>query len=552
MVGIAGKSKACHDCKRRRVKCDFTTPKCFRCTKAGISCRGYERSTLWVHRTQARPNVYALSAVRDAKLEEHQLENSQSVDWLHVLQNMRHQLYSSNPSYKVATFRLQALSIADKIYHPLPKVTESCEDSTSTPSSWFKAVCQMPNPSEVLDHSLLAFCAIQIRISRKSGISYGETIQLYNHALSKIISILDSPEDGGSDESLAAIIILSTCELFLFSSGSSWNAHAQGISEMLRNRVASGNTTKSWSDLCRRLCVICVIQAMVQKRPLILEPDIWRQQTKPHSSPTSFGGLLDLAVDIPSIMASVHTVSRINLLPQVNQLVQKYQELEHWRNNYNKHNWDSSQTLVYWSVPAQASNPTDDDHTEKLFPFALIFSSIANASVWIFTSTIMLDILDTILLLCSENQDDNTLLPYEDETLGSIMSPNLLDTLRVDADKLSRLLCQSIEFCYRIENGTFGPQITCYAQATLLSYFANRGLRRELDWCKAILRMTGPGMSFGINLMQLSPVRMAEHIEEMIENAFGPDYEAKRYPGGKKNPDNYCHYRKWGYTLYRT
>ncbi|KAL6918785.1 hypothetical protein FSHL1_002780 [Fusarium sambucinum] len=506
MVGIAGKSKACHDCKRRRVKCDLTTPACLRCTKTGISCRGYERSTLWVHRTQARPNVYALSAVRDAKLKERQSENANSVDWKNVLEHMRDQLYSSDPSYEVATFRLQALSIADKFYHPLPKVAESCEDATSTPSSWFKAVCKMTNPSEALDHSLLAFCAIQIRISRNSGISYDETVQLYNQALSKIISILDSPVDGGSDESLAAIIVLSTCELFLFSSGSSWNAHAQGISEMLRNRVASGNTTKSWSDLCRRLCVICVIQAMVQKRPLILEPDVWRQQTKPHSSPTSFGGLLDLAVDIPSIMASVHTVSQVNLLPQVNQLIQKYQELEHWLNSYIKHAWDQSQTLVYWSVPAQAINPTDNDHAEKLFPFALIFSSIANASVWIFTSSIMLDILDTILFLDSENQDDSTLLRYTDETLGCSMAPDLLETLRVDADKMSRLLCQSIEFCYRIENGTFGPQITTYAQSTLLSYFANRGLRREMDWCKAILRMIGPEMNFGINLMQLRSV----------------------------------------------
>ncbi|KAH7006584.1 hypothetical protein EDB82DRAFT_573298 [Fusarium venenatum] len=46
---------------------------------------------------------------------------------------------------------------------------------------------------------------------------------------------------------------------------------------------------------------------------------------------------------------------------------------------------------------------------------------------------------------------------------------------------------------------------------------------------------------------------MAEYIEEMIQNAYSPGYEAKRYPGSRKNPDNYCHYyHKWGYTVYRT
>ncbi|RGP62919.1 hypothetical protein FSPOR_8902 [Fusarium sporotrichioides] len=484
MVGIAGKSKACHDCKRRRVKCDFATPTCLRCLKAGIPCRGYERSTLWVHRTQARPNVSALSVVKDARLEERQRENLKSTDWLQILQHMRDQLHSRQSSCEVATFRSQALSIADGIYYPVSGVSDSYQDSTSTPSSWFKAVCQMPNPSEALDHSLLAFCAIQIRVSRESGISYDETVQLYNQALSKIISILDSPSDGGSDESLAAIVILSTCELFLFHTSSSWNAHAQGISEMLRNRVVSGNTTQSWSDLCRRLCVICVIQAMVQKRPLILEPDVWRQQTSPPPSPASFGGLLDLTVDIPLIISNAHELlqsgsSSIPLHPYVEPLIQKFRELENWRNIYNKHIWDESQTPVYWSVPAQASNPTDTNHGEKLFPFALIFSSIASASAWIFASSIMLDILDTIILLHSSNPEDSIMLSYTNQTPDSSITSGMVNNLQEDADRLSRLLCQSIEFCYRIENGTFGPQITCYAQATLLNYFANRGLSHQ-------------------------------------------------------------------------
>lgn len=45
---------------------------------------------------------------------------------------------------------------------------------------------------------------------------------------------------------------------------------------------------------------------------------------------------------------------------------------------------------------------------------------------------------------------------------------------------------------------------------------------------------------------------MADDIKQMIENVYRPDYEAKKYPGGRKNPDNHHHYRKWGYTVYRT
>lgn len=92
----------------------------------------------------------------------------------------------------------------------------SNDDLSLLPSSWFKAICQMQCPSDALDHCLLAFCAIQIHLSKEIGISYNKAVQLYNDALSRVISTLNSPFVVYSDESLAAIIILSTCEVSLY------------------------------------------------------------------------------------------------------------------------------------------------------------------------------------------------------------------------------------------------------------------------------------------------------------------------------------------------
>lgn len=164
----------------------------------------------------------------------------------------------------------------------------------------------------------------------------------------------------------------------------------------------------------------------------------------------------------------------------INILLQKCNELDDWRIQYQDRTWVESKIPVYWSVPARARNPVDSGDAEKLFPFALIFSSMGGASAWIFGSSIMLDILDTILLC----------------------APNRSSTIQADSEKIARLLCQSIEFCYQSENGTFGPQITCYSQATLLKYFANRGLERELEWCRNIPNMKCQGASFAIDLMQ--------------------------------------------------
>jgi hypothetical protein len=125
---------------------------------------------------------------------------------------MRSQV-NSKEIYDVPTFRSEALSIAVSIYFPQGRFTTSEEDHSSTPSSWLKAVCRMEGPSDALDHSLVAFCAIQIRLSGEIGVSYDEAIELYNHALSRVIHVLDCPCIGNNDESLAAIVILSTCEV---------------------------------------------------------------------------------------------------------------------------------------------------------------------------------------------------------------------------------------------------------------------------------------------------------------------------------------------------
>ncbi|KAG8667756.1 hypothetical protein FPOAC2_12954 [Fusarium poae] len=45
---------------------------------------------------------------------------------------------------------------------------------------------------------------------------------------------------------------------------------------------------------------------------------------------------------------------------------------------------------------------------------------------------------------------------------------------------------------------------------------------------------------------------MSEFINQMIKDVWGPPRGTKLEPGGRKNPNNHQHYRKWGFTIYRT
>lgn len=192
-----------------------------RCAKAGISCQGYEKATLWVNRTPDRLGVTALSVIADTRLqhrqhEQHSQSSSPYLKNVQILHHLRNQL--SQPCYDAPNFRSQALYVLQSIYLPQPDVAAGDDDNDSdpTPSQWVRAVCQMTGSSSGLDYALLAFCAVQVRLSGESGesgISHDETVQVYNSALGKVIADLNSQLARGSDETLAAIVVLSTCEV---------------------------------------------------------------------------------------------------------------------------------------------------------------------------------------------------------------------------------------------------------------------------------------------------------------------------------------------------
>ena len=51
-------TKACHNCRRRRRRCDRSQPYCYRCSKDGEECLGYGRVLRWVDSptaSQSRP-----------------------------------------------------------------------------------------------------------------------------------------------------------------------------------------------------------------------------------------------------------------------------------------------------------------------------------------------------------------------------------------------------------------------------------------------------------------------------------------------------------------
>ncbi|KAI1350423.1 fungal-specific transcription factor domain-containing protein [Xylaria sp. FL0043] len=50
--------KACHNCRRRRLRCDRSVPVCFKCTKTGQKCLGYGKLYRWVDTAAPADSTY--------------------------------------------------------------------------------------------------------------------------------------------------------------------------------------------------------------------------------------------------------------------------------------------------------------------------------------------------------------------------------------------------------------------------------------------------------------------------------------------------------------
>jgi hypothetical protein len=71
----------CHTCRRRRVKCDETHPKCTRCTKAKITCEGYTREIKFVDekgRAQKRVQIKRQAYLEAVQAEDQQIAQRKS------------------------------------------------------------------------------------------------------------------------------------------------------------------------------------------------------------------------------------------------------------------------------------------------------------------------------------------------------------------------------------------------------------------------------------------------------------------------------------------
>lgn len=180
-------------------------PSCLRCITSNRACTGYGRDLIFVNRTPSNPSSTATSVLSEIKAQQ-QLKDARTEANLHYL--------FSEFSHNSHDFRHYAVELLKATYLPKKPVSNSCNAETSVGSfSWVCRLTDLMEPSKSLDTALFPFCLAQLHVTGIGNASLYQCLDQYHTALQHLYSDLDHPERRFREETLAAFLVLSTCEV---------------------------------------------------------------------------------------------------------------------------------------------------------------------------------------------------------------------------------------------------------------------------------------------------------------------------------------------------
>jgi hypothetical protein len=279
-----------------------------------------------------------------------------------------------------------------------------------------------------------------------------------------------------------------------------------------------------------------VFDALRRRKSTFLADPEWRDNPSKHEPYDLYGELWDLIVDLPSILEQADILSNeakgsgkfatgLSLYACCRSL---YCNLQDW------HSELQSQIPgpLYWAIPSSVQNPVDSAGLGMVFPFSLQFQSLHVAQlVLIYWSALALlynTMHQVYFVLESEYADqwysDNHMMSQQEESMNrpavetcfSKASEKVNSTTKwrttkppsvEEMIKLSRCICQSVEYCYQTNKGTLGPQSTVFCLwAAKQCFLSQSGYERELSWCSEIKNMNGPDHRFDLKIMEVKGI----------------------------------------------
>ncbi|KAK0653045.1 hypothetical protein B0T16DRAFT_455357 [Cercophora newfieldiana] len=340
MVGVPGRSKACHTCRQRKIKCDGDLPSCRNCAKSRRVCAGYHRKHAFILSkdmvSAGAGDEFVFSPDQSSQLLLPDESDSGKVmvsRWRAADRSSPSSSAASSSSSKRAGSTALAqpqtppllpseLSVRsifrDRIFSLYAEhnisTTDAVRQSFGERGDWMVRILNLPEMTPSLEDSLLAACTARLGRQQNRPALVRESQKLYAKGLSAMRRDVNRNSTRANEQNLAACLALMLYEISECPGDShdGYIIHYLGAMELLRIRGPSAHQSGLAHSVFQLLRLHGVFQNILwSSNNFLAQPD-WRElpwAPNPESK-TPFDFLLDILFELPDLSVRRQALER--------------------------------------------------------------------------------------------------------------------------------------------------------------------------------------------------------------------------------------------------
>lgn len=344
MVGVAGKSKGCSTCRKRKKGCDLARPSCGQCLGRGIVCGGYQRGLTIIQHKVPGDDRQRSPACKDALQHGDPYINdasfSTAVSWNEtsplpltayggspaispelersVYSMLMHQrrLPSSSLQLLPTSLNLTAwttlhASLFNSFFLPRNRYVRRICTPFAHSAQWTEIAPLLLHNDRNLQLAYLAISCSRIGYDNEDDNLRASGKKLYGKALSEMQRSLVDPRRRYSAETLLACIVLGLYEVFehqtpapdqVNMSHHGWLSHSAGVECLLKARGPDGYTTDNAHPIFLHARLMIAIRACTTKSACFLSEPQWLVVPWRNHAKDALHKIFDVIVFLPNVI----------------------------------------------------------------------------------------------------------------------------------------------------------------------------------------------------------------------------------------------------------
>lgn len=234
-------SDGCTNCKRRKVRCDETWPRCLRCIKANLDCPGKSQRPEpsqgeLSFRDQTQSIEDRIVRLREGRSRQpgNTRESSRDASSSRVVSDEKSMVSRASFDQLWSNFLSEYLP-------------QSYIESSSTNFGYLSLLATVPKGHAAFDNALRALPLVQIGTTRGDDRLIHASREAYGVSIEQLRLLLQFPKTAKQDATLATMLVLGLCERYtgVCTAPDGWFSHTRGARQYLSARGANSVTSKT-------------------------------------------------------------------------------------------------------------------------------------------------------------------------------------------------------------------------------------------------------------------------------------------------------------------